>query len=307
MSTELILSQAPKIELFTFQPAALQQRDRALEISALIGKVENAEQNTQAVQAHIELKRISSGFEKQRKALKEPLLDAGRKLDRLVATELLEVEKEIGRISNLTAQFQIAEQRRVFEEQELQRKELARIEAEKQAEIARIAREQAAREAEARRVQEEAERKAREEREAAAKAARDATNKKQREAAQKLLEEAAKAEEANRIERERLAAESAARAASEMQLANERAQAAAAAEAKPITATRSFGQSVKQDWEIRVLNPYDLARFHPDCVTITPLLTPIKQLLNQGITVKGVMAHKVTKSNVRVANGAIDV
>lgn len=281
MSTDLILSLAPEIELFAFLPAALQQRDRALELASLIGKVENAEQNSKAVLAHIELKRISLGFEKQRKQLKEPLLDAGRRLDRLVATELLEIEKEIGRISNLTSQFQLVEQRRVREEQELQRKELARIEAEKQAELARIAREQ-----------EEANRKAREAQEAAQRLIDEAKNQKQR-------EEAMRAQAAAKIQAEETARKQA-EMQSETQRIQEAAQAAAAAEAKPIAATRAFGQAVKTDWEITVLNPWELAKFHPDCVTITPLLLPIKQALNAGVTVKGIRAERITKTNVRV-------
>ena len=79
----------------------------------------------------------------------------------------------------------------------------------------------------------------------------------------------------------------------------ERAAALTAAEAKPITATRSAGQVVKTDWEITVVNPYELAKFHPDCVKIEPLLSPIKQALNAGIVVKGVKAEKVTKVGVR--------
>ncbi len=287
MNGDIILAESPKIALFQIAPVALQQRDRALEIASLIGKVQNAEENTKAVQAHIELKRISAAFEKQRKQLKEPLLDAGRQLDRVVATELAEVEKEMGRIGNLTATFQMAEQRRVREEQELQARELARIEAEKQAELARIAREQ-----------EEASRKAREAQEAAARLAAEATNKKQREAAALAAEAARKQAEA--------AAAAKAQAQAETQRIQEAAQAAANAESKPITATRAYGQQVKTDWEITVINPYDLARFHPDCVKIEPLLIPIKQKLNEGLTVKGVRAEKVTRANVRVGS-PIDV
>lgn len=310
MNTEnqIIVADKPTLPVFQISPTALQTRDEALSNAALIGRVENADQNKQAVDAHIFLKRVATSFEKARKTLKEPLIEAGRQLDRAVATELAEIEKEIGRIGQLTSEFQLAEQRRIREEQEAQQREIERIEREKQAEIQRIAREQSAREAEARRVAEEAERKAREEREAAAKAARDATNKKEREAAEKLLQESAKAEEARRIERERLAAASAAQAASELQLANERASAATLAEAKPIVAQRSVGQVVKTSWEYEVVNPILFAKMHPDCVQwekLPVIAAQITQHLSSGMTLKGVTAKQVTKSTVRAGTSPL--
>ena len=273
----IILADQPKLPVFQIAPHALAARDEALANSALIARVTNAEQNKNAVDAHIFLKRVASTFESARKKMKEPLLEAGRQLDRAVSGELIEVEKEIGRLSVLSADFQRAEARRVREEQELQARELARIEAEKQAEIQRIAREQA-----------EAERKAREAAETAARQAAEAKTAKQRAAA-----------EAARIEAERIAKEAAEKSAAELQLANERAAQATAAEVKPVTATRTTGQVVKEDWEITVTNPYELAKFHPDCVKIEPMLTPIKQALNAGIAVKGISATKVTKASVR--------
>ena len=289
MSTaEIILADKPILPPISISPAALALRDQALAGASLIGKVENADENTKAVRAAIELKRIAQAFERQRKELKEPLLDAGRKLDRIVATELLDVNKELGRIENLTSGFQLAEQRRMREEAELQRKELERIEAERQAELWRIAREQ-----------EEIQRKAREAAEAAAKLAADAKNKKDREAARLAAEEARK----QAVEAQKAAA----LAADESRRVQEAAQNAAMAEAKPITATRAVGQLVKTDWEITVINPYELAKFHPDCVKIEPLLTPIKQALNAGITVKGVRAEKKTVASVRVGQSAANL
>lgn len=289
-NSEIILADKPQLPVFQISPAALAVRDHALAGASLIGKVENAEQNTNAVRAHVELKRICQAFERQRKTLKEPLLEAGRQLDRVIGKELLEVNKEVGRIENMTSNFQVLEQRRMREEAELQARELARIEAEKQAELARVAREQF-----------EAERKAREASQAAAALAAAATNKTQRAAAEQAAQEARIA--ANE------AAKSAALAEDETRRIQESAQAAALVESKPITATKSFGQVVKSDWEITVTNPYELAKFHPDCVRIEPLLQPIKQALNAGITVKGISARKVIKTNVRIGNSSalIDV
>jgi hypothetical protein len=226
------------------------------------------------------LKHIENLFERERKRLKEPLLDAGRQLDRTVAAELVEIEKESGRLQNLTSDFQLAEQRRIREEEELQRRELARIEAEKQAELKRIADEVARKE-----------REATEAREAAERAAREATNKKQREAAAKALQES----EALRKESEK----SAALAAEQSARVEETSAALTYAESRPIQATRVTGQVVKTDWEISVTNPYELAKFHPDCVKIEPVLTAIKARLNEGLEVKGVSAKKKTVASVR--------
>lgn len=288
--TSLIHSPAAVLPVFTLTSEATQLKESALTSAALIGKVENAEDNALAVNAQKELKRIQNLFEKERKKLKEPLLEAGRQLDRTVSAELFEIEKEAGRLQNLASDFQLSEQRRIREEEELQRRELARIEAEKQAELKRIADETA-------RLEQEA----REAREAAEKQAREATNKKQREAAAKAQQEA----EALRKESERaqaLAAEQSAKV-------EERAATAIYAESRPIQATRETGQVVKNDWDITVTNPYDLARFHPECAKIEPILTAIKARLNEGLEVKGVKASKKTVASVRAGlpQRAIDV
>lgn len=68
----------------------------------------------------------------------------------------------------------------------------------------------------------------------------------------------------------------------------------------PVAPIRAEGQVVKTDWEIVVTNPYELAKFHPACVKIEPRLSEIKQLLNEGITIKGITATKVTKASVRL-------
>lgn len=259
---DIIVADSPKLPIFQISPTALQERDNALSDAALIGRVENAEQNNTAVSVQKNLKRVAQSFEKARKTLKEPIIEAGRQLDRVVQKELLDIEKELGRIETLVVGFQLKEQRRIREEEEAQRRELARIEAEKLAELKRIAAEQAAAEAKAR-------------------------------------------ETTDAEQRAKLEAQAQAQAKAAAELAAQRAAEATAAEAKPITATRAAGQVIKTDWEITVTNPYELAKFHPDCVKIEPLLSPIKAALNAGIAVKGVKAEKVTKGGVRL--GAIQL
>ena len=333
--TSVIVADKPSLPVFAIAPAALQLRDDALAGAALIGKVENAAQNESAVVALRALKQIRTSFEGARKKLKEPILEAGRQLDRAVNAELIEIEKEEGRLQNLAAQFQQAEARRVREEQELQRKELERIEREKQAELDRIAREQAAIERtareqaeaatrEAQRIEQErlaSERAAIAQQKAAERAAAEATNAEQRKAAEeaqraanaarqeaeRAAAEANRENEAKRIEAERIQRQATELAAAQAQNAAERAANLTAAEAKPITATRSFGQMVKEDWEVSVTNPWELAKFHPDCVKIEPLLLPIKVLLNQGITVKGVRAERTTKVTARSGKAPLTI
>jgi len=335
-ATDIIVTDKPQLPVFAFSSSALVERDEALDRAALIGKVETGPQNDVAVKAHIGLKRVSAAFEKARKALKEPIIEAGRQLDRTVATELVEVEKEIGRLANLTAAFAMEERRRIAEEQEAQRRELARIELERIAELARIERERqdaerkaaeqiAAAAREEKRIEDHriaAEHAAIAAEQAAQRAAEEATNAPQREAAAKAAQEAAAA----RIEAERQAAEarrvnelaaaeaarSSTAAATEhayaTAAATDRAEAAKSIESAPIHATRAAGQVVKDDWKIEVTNPWELAKYHPDCVKIEALLAPIKRLLTEGVQVKGVRAEKITVSTVRAGTRtAIDI
>lgn len=299
----LIIASTRALPIFELNTNAKEAKEVALAKSALVARVTDRDSKTIAVRAQEELKRVLISIEKARKELKEPLLNAGRQLDRLCAAESLELDKEFGRVSNAVKEFDDAERRRVAEEELLQQLELQRIEREKQAELARIAAEQSAREAEARRVQEEADRKVREAQEAAAALAAAATNRAQREAAERARQEALAAQSRAEVERQKQAvilAEQAAQAAKSAAAVEEAAGAAAYVESRPIAMTRVNGQVTKTDWEITVLNPWELAKFHPDCVKIEPLLTPIKAALNEGRTVKGIRAEKITRAGVRV-------
>lgn len=275
----IVESKGP-LPVFAITPEARSIKEAALVTAALIGRVTNADENAACVQAQKELKRISSSFEKHRKTLKEPLLEAGRQLDRTVALELAEIQQEEGRLSVLTSEFQLEERRRVQEEERLQRAELDRIDRDRQAELKRIADEQS-----------KIEREAREAMESAARIEREATTKADREAADAAYRAAA--------EKTRLAKESASAATSQAARVDEAADTLLAAEAVPIQTTRVVGQVVKTDWEIQILNPYELAKFHPDCVKIEALVGPIKRLLNEGFAVKGIRASKVTVATVR--------
>lgn len=74
---------------------------------------------------------------------------------------------------------------------------------------------------------------------------------------------------------------------------------ALAVQSSTVAPVRATGQVVKTDWEITVINEQTIARVHPNCVKITPLLMEIKTLLNMGVEVKGVSAVKKTTASVR--------
>ena len=270
----------------TIAPEAIALKEAALEGSALIGKVTNAEQNEAASKAQARLKSVFRLFENSRVKMKEPALEYGRAVDRAVAPHKDELDRENGRIAELVSEFKLAERRRIQEEERLQAAELARIEAEKQAELKRIADEQARIEREAREAKEKAE-----------QMAREATTKMEKN----------KAEEA-RIESERLRKESeakAAEAAKSVAAVESKAGEAAYLESRPIIATKACGQSEREDWEVQIVNPYDLAKFHPDCVTITPLMGKIKGMLNEGREMRGVKAKIILVTNQRAEKSAL--
>ncbi len=68
------------------------------------------------------------------------------------------------------------------------------------------------------------------------------------------------------------------------------------------------GQTVREDWEIVVVDIWALSRAFPQCVRIEPNLVEIRERLDLGMTLPGVQAEKVVKSGVRVGTGkAVDV
>ncbi len=113
--------------------------------------------------------------------------------------------------------------------------------------------------------------------------------------------EAARILESESIERKRQEEVSRASTFDEIESIHERFNAQSAElSSKPVPVTsKADGQVVKNDWDVVVTDPYKLARYHPQCVTITAKVGEIKQLLQQGITVNGVMATPIVKSGTR--------
>lgn len=310
MNTEetAIVASNRAVPTFEINAPIVLAKETALTNSALIAKVTGHDSKVLAVRAQKELKTIVATVEKARKDAKEPLLVAGRQLDNICATFVLDLEKEFGRVSNVVREFDDAERRRVLEEERLQQAELARIEREKQAEIDRLRREQEAREAEARRIQEEADRKAREEREAAAKAIRDANNAKERKAAQELLKQAEAQERAaaeERTRQEAAAAQERAKLEAQTAAIEEKAQDAAYVAAKPVEITKVQGQRTTVDWEITKINEWALMKARPDLVRKIDFdMRAIKDELKRGVKLAGVEAREIYKADVRAGKMA---
>ncbi len=282
--TSLVVVKADRVfsaPVYSITTAALGLRDEALTVASRIQRVTDAAENALAVEAQTKLTVIHKMFEAEREVRKRPVLEAGRQLDSSVKMALAPVAKELVRLNEMVSTFQIEERRRVAEEERLRQEELNKIERQRQAELDRIAREQ-----------EVVERLAREAREKADRDLAAAKTKKQREDAARSQREAS---EANRR-----AQELAERNVTSIEQVNNLADAAKELEA-PTKTERVAGQVFRDDWDIEVTNPYDLAKFHPDCVTITPLMGPIKKALKEGIALKGVKAKPKVNSTVRAA------
>lgn len=222
-----------------FTEAALAQKSHALEVAALIGKVTNATEQTEAVSAQSEIAQLLNLVEKARKTCKEPVLDYGRAIDGKAREFCTELREEQIRLATMVGDFQTLELARVRAAEQAEKERLLALEREKAKEMAQ------------------------------------AESHEQLEAIQERF--------------------------------NERAQ--SEAPAVPIAPTRAAGQRVTEEWEIIVLDPWLLAKSHPTCIKLIPVLTEIKTLLNAGVKVAGVRAEKVVKAGVRVGKpmAAIEV
>lgn len=250
------------------------QCEVAISAESLLGSVKNEDTNNRAQRARVTLKALKGQLERERKRLKEPLLELGRKLDRAVALIQDRLDHEDGRLEQLQKTFLLEEQRRVREEERKQREEQERIERERRAEIQRIENERL-----------ESERKAREAREAADRAEREAKNKKQREEAERLrLEAEAKSAEAARQTKV---------AEQQTALVNENADLNLRAESAPISVTRAAGQVNKRVWKIKSINDFQLVKARPDLVRKFEWdKLAITEALNAGQKLPGVEAEE---------------
>ena len=122
----------------------------------------------------------------------------------------------------------------------------------------------------------------------------------QLEQARVRAEQQAENERLSALERERMRALANATSYEERDRVQERFAARQVAESPPtpIAPVRAEGQRVVPDWEVSITDIWLLAKAHPACVKIEPLIGEIKGLLKAGVKVAGVNAKPILKAGV---------
>lgn len=265
---QLGFSHAP----IAFTESAENARVEALVIASDVEDVTDADTQLKAVNAQKAIRKLLNDVERSRKVVKEPILEAGRKLDAAVAEFSSELKAHELRIATLVGNYQQAELEKARKAEQAAAAERERIE--------------------------------REQREAVEAAQRAALE------AQRIAEAKAAAERAAAKNDAELAAADARALAAQADAATRLAaetqrQAELAAqqlEAAPVVTrpAKVAGQTVREEWEIEEINAFLLLKSRPDLVSKIEFdRIAIKGELNRGLTLPGVKARKVIKSSVR--------
>lgn len=259
-------------------PAEFQEsKSDALMSATLIEFVNDPVSHDHAVSVQGDLAICIRQIEKSRKELKVPIIALGKLIDFTAAQEVAELEQEQTRVQALVNDFQSLELARARAAENARRLEEDRIEGERQAALRRI---QEIEDAKRREIQ-AAER-------AAMQLAQNARN---------AAEAAAAAELQRQIQRQKELA--AAESIEKLDAINEKFNEVSAA--LPVHEQhRAEGQRVTESWDITVLDVWTLARAHPSCVRIEPLISEIKKLLDLGIKIHGVTAQKKVSSTTTI-------
>lgn len=152
MSTSLVIRGIESTGV-TIAPEAVSRKRMVLDESRLVNTVASQFTQTAATESLRELVRIEREVEKDRQAIKQPVLALGRQIDDTAATFLADVKQESARLKTLLSNYEVEQRKKAEEErrrqeeaqrqaQEAERKRLEEIERQK-----RIA-EEAARQAE---------------------------------------------------------------------------------------------------------------------------------------------------------------
>lgn len=286
--TSLILAPPAPIDKIKLSPEASQMMEVALSGAALIGKVTNADENSVASNAQMELKRVVSLFEKSGKAVREPHTKFCKDVIAFVDEQTKEAVRELDRISQTISSFHQLEMAKQRAAENAARLERERIENERLAEERRL-REEA----------EAAQRKLDEEAAAARRQAQEATNAKQCAEAEALQRE---------IERQKALAAAANHDA--MDAIQEKFNEKAAEVSAPVReVVRAEGQRIATDWEITGINIHVLAKARPDLIrTIEFDKRAMKVELARGIKLPGVEAKEVVNATTTTrGTKAIDI
>lgn len=136
-TTALILRDDDKLSV-VFTPLNVQLKDAALESSALVARVSNADENAAAVAAQSALREWLSQHEKAEEAIKKPLNTYKTNVIRICREDRADVEAELMRVSRLVGDFQTLEQAKVRAAEAARNAELSRLEQERSAAAAQV-------------------------------------------------------------------------------------------------------------------------------------------------------------------------
>lgn len=283
------------------------QEAAALEASALIAVVKSPAQNKTAELAAAQITALIKAVEKSRKAIKEPYLEACRKIDATAASAVTALKNEELRLNGVIGDFaaeQLAEARRKEVERQEELRRIARQEAEERARIEREAQEAERKRQEALRVAEEA-------RQAEFKRLEQLA-KDEKTAKQAVERAAALAKERDLAQAESLAAALKADQdlAENLKRQSELAAQAIEAVGPQKAIAKVAGQVVKPVWKFDVVNIWELVRARPDLVRVEPNTSAINEAIAQGLReAKGIRIYEDVAISRRKLGGqqAIDI
>lgn len=104
MNAPLVLKDFSGVPEIT--PDAYELKRAAIEAARPVARVENPEQQLVAVAALAKLREVLKGMESTRKTVKAPVLDLGRKIDKIAHDFTEDLERQAGRISGMINHYQ---------------------------------------------------------------------------------------------------------------------------------------------------------------------------------------------------------
>lgn len=278
MSSQALIRRNDAALTVEFTQSAIALKNQALEAAANIGKVVDAATQEAAVLAQRELANVLTLVEKARKEAKDPVLTYGRAIDDAARNFVQEAKDEQVRIATLVGDFQALEAAKARAAEQLRlAEERKAAEERRQAELAAL------------RAAEEEKRKLAEREREIARLAAEAKSKREKE----IL-----AQQQAEVDRQRALSEASTHAELDKIQERHNNAMAAIAEQPRHEPARAAGQRIQEDWEVSVTDIWLLAKAHPTCVRIEPLMGEIKSLLKAGVKVSGVKADKIVKAGV---------
>lgn len=131
--TDLIKQDSGVVSL---APDAQTMKAAALEASALVCRVNDAESQQKAVEAQAALLKVIRAVEQSREVAKKPVLELGRQIDQAARDFIAELDAEGNRVAALVNEFQETERIKLQAESRLQDSALSRLERERDEKLA---------------------------------------------------------------------------------------------------------------------------------------------------------------------------